>query len=466
MNKIVSEATVDILDRKYDFVINAPTDSFMLDLHEFIVFLNQDDLVKDFTAKIREHFHARGAGYFRRLATEKQEAIEIKEVMIEKYPELDDSNAETPVGFEAMDTWENTFSYFNRVASESYRRGYALERDLMDDNSDVKILIDFLSNKIALFERRDEQDKKTREMDKEITYRLSDLDAIHKHTHREWVNYARVSPGNALTELEGIIKRINPEPKNQNEWRGLSKFEKLNRGIAQVFEEKPYEWITDATYGVVSKWANYRPANVTPDQLENIFKSLKQQLNRVYEGIRQEIGTTRLLLQILDRYRLRSHWYNQDHLRSMVLDSSGEFIRNREDVLTRDLALFIFDFGVTVIYRPRFGKHEVDLLELDAKHPMFIEVKAYKDSTAKAELISGISQLHAYLSSLDAHKPISDAYYVMYRLGGPIYEFPRKISTSRFTIYPILIDLGLSGESGRNQPKPILVSEEEILLEK
>jgi hypothetical protein len=319
--------------------------------------------------------------------------------------------------------------------------------------------------KVALYELRDDQGKKTREMEKEITYRLSDLDSIHKHTHRAWVNYARVSPGNTLYELEGIIKRINPEPKDQTEWRGLSTLEKMNRAFTQVMEDRPYEWVTDVTYGVVSKWANYRPANIPPDQLEKIFIGLKQQLKRVYEGVRQEIGITRLLLQMLDRYRMRCHWYNHDHLRSLVLDESGEFIRNREDVLTRDLALYVFDLGVTVIYRPRFGKHEVDLLELDAEHPMFIEVKAYKDANAKGELVSGVSQLHAYLSSLDAHKPISEAYYVMYRLGGPIYEFPRRISTSRFTIYPILVDLGLSSESGRNQPKPILIAENEILGE-
>ena len=140
-------------------------------------------------------------------------------------------------------------------------------------------------------------------------------------------------------------------------------------------------------------------------------------------------------------------------------------IRSREDVLTRDMSLYLFDQGVTAIYRPRLGKHEYDLLELDVRQPMFIEAKAYKDSGAKAELVSGVSQLHSYLSSLEAHKDISEAFYVMYRLGGPIYEFPRRISTARFTIYPILVDLGLSDESGRNQPKPILVSEEEIMGE-
>jgi hypothetical protein len=94
---------------------------------------------------------------------------------------------------------------------------------------------------------------------------------------------------------------------------------------------------------------------------------------------------------------------------------------------------------------------------------MLIEAKAYKDGRAKRDLLSGISQLHAYLSSLDALRNFTEAYYVVFRLGGPIYEFPQVIQTSRYMIYPILIDLGLSNESGHSQKNPISISEEEIL---
>jgi hypothetical protein len=138
------------------------------------------------------------------------------------------------------------------------------------------------------------------------------------------------------------------------------------------------------------------------------------------------------------------------------------WVRNREEVLTRDLALYLYDQGVTAIYRPQFGRHEFDLLQLDAKQPMFIEVKVYKDSGAKGNLIRGVAQLHGYLSSYEAHKNITEAYYVIFRIGGPIYDFPRKVETNRFTIYPTLIDLSSSDESGSNQPRPTIISLEEL----
>lgn len=217
------------------------------------------------------------------------------------------------------------------------------------------------------------------------------------------------------------------------------------------------------TYGVYSKYGNYRPNKLSQEQIERIIQDRKNDLRRVYEAVRQEIGTTRLHFQLLDRYRTRCHWHNQEYLRKQVLNGADKFVRDREDMLTRDLALYLYDHGVTVLYKTKLGKHEVDLFELDAKHPMFIEAKAYKDSSARRDLVSGIGQLHAYLSSFEAHRNITEAFYAIFRLAGPIYELPRIIRTNRFTIYPVLIDLGLSSESGRRQPKPTIISEEEVL---
>jgi hypothetical protein len=297
----------------------------------------------------------------------------------------------------------------------------------------------------------------------EIDYRLSDLEKRHKFTHFGWVNYCRVSPSPTLLHLLEVEKRINPEPEDSSRWRELPIHERLNEAKDTYFRERHYSWIQDLTYGVYSKYGNYRPNKLSQEQIERIIQDRKKDLRRVYEAVRQEIGTTRLHFQLLDRYRTRCHWYNQEYLRKQVLTRAGKFVRDREDILTRDLALYLYDHGVIVLYKAKLGKHEVDLLEIDAKHPIFIEAKAYIDPSARRDLVSGIGQLHAYLSSFEAHRNISEAFYVIFRLGGPIYELPRKIRTHRFTIYSVLIDLGLSSESGRRQPKPSIISEEEVI---
>lgn len=463
MSQVVSERVVELLDRKYDFVINSSLKTFMLDLKQFLEFLTEDELIKDFTAKLTNEVVHRAQDYANQLQKEKLMAIEIKEALLEKHPELDDTNLPPPNVLGSFHEYEYSFANFNGVVERSQRTGRPLESELLDDKSDVFILLNILHVKINIYQGEDGQGQPTKIMEEEIRFKLSDLDNIHKHTHLDWVNFCRISPGIILYSLQEAIKRINPEPEDQTAWRQMTLVEKLNHATDIYFSERGYEWITDATYGVISKYSNYSPSNLSNDKLEEIISNRKRDLKRVYEAVRQEIGITRLHLQLLDRYRIRCQWYNQAYLRSQVIDDEQKFKSNREDILTRDLALYLYDQGITVLYRPRLGKHEIDLVELDARHPIFIEAKAYKDSSAKAELISGISQLHAYLSNYEAYKNIIEAFYVVFRLGGPIYEFPFRITTNRFTIYPLLIDLGLSRESGRKQAKPIIISEEEIM---
>lgn len=101
MNQLVSDSLIEILDRKFNFTVNSPLDSFMLDLHRFLDFLRDDELIREFTNRVKEDFHQKARGYQWRLANEKQEAIEIRDALIKRYPELDDSNAQAPTGIDS-----------------------------------------------------------------------------------------------------------------------------------------------------------------------------------------------------------------------------------------------------------------------------------------------------------------------------------------------------------------------------
>jgi hypothetical protein len=464
MSQLIVGQALELLDRKYQFVVESPVESFMLDLQQFIKFLTDDGLVKDFTGKILNDSEQKFLQYQSQLQRETLEAIEIKKAPVNKYPDIDDSNMPSPEPNHSQIEYERSFAGFDGIVNKhGAGRHRSLFPDPLDDQSDVARLLSILRGKVGQLKDSLPQAVGESTSVDEIDYRLSDLEERHKFTHIDWVNYCRVSPSLALRRLLEIEIRINPQPEGASRWRELSTLERLNEGLDTWLTERRYSWIQDLTYGVYSKYGNYRPNKLSQADIESIIRDRKEDLRRVYEAVRQEIGTTRLHFQTLDRYRTRCHWYNQEYLRKQVLTLDGTFVRDREDILTRDLALYLYDQGVTVIYKTKLGKHEVDLLELDAKYPMFIEAKAYKDSSAKGELVSGIGQLHAYLSSYEAHKNISEAFYVIFRLAGPIYELPRIIRTNRFTIYTVLIDLGLSSESGRRQPKPTIISEEEVL---
>jgi len=463
MSQLIVGQALELLDRKYQFVIESPVESFMLDLQQFIKFLTEDELVKDFTGKILNDSDQKFLQYQSQLQRETLEVIEIKKALVNKYPDIDDSNMPSPEPNHSPIEYKRSFANFDDIVNKrGASRHRLLFHDPLGDESDVARLLSILRFKVGQLKNSLPQAGGESKGVYEIDYRLSDLEERHKFTHIDWVNYCRVSASATMRRLQEIEKRINLDPEGSSRWKELSTLERVIEGFDAWLTERRYSWIQDLTYGVYSKFGNYRPNKLSQADIESIIRDRKGDLRRVYEAVRQEIGTTRLHFQLLDRYKTRCQWYNQEYLRQQVT-RAGKFVRGREDILTRDLALPLYDRGITVLYKTKLGKHEVDLHELDAKHPMFIEAKAYIDRGAKRDLVSGIGQLHAYLSSYEAHKNISEAFYVIFRLGGPIYELPRIIRTNRFTIYPVLIDLGLSSESGRRQPKPVIISKEEVL---
>jgi len=104
----------------------------------------------------------------------------------------------------------------------------------------------------------------------------------------------------------------------------------------------------------------------------------------------------------------------------------------------------------------------VDLLGAVGR-PLLVEGKAHK-SDARGDIVHGIGQLHAYMTTLEGTPlHVKEGHYVVFRLGGPIYELPAVVETNRFRIYPHTIDLGDSGDSGRLQPKPEVIILTELL---
>ena len=222
-------------------------------------------------------------------------------------------------------------------------------------------------------------------------------------------------------------------------------------------------WIEDATYGVISQYSNYKPVGLSNEKIDEIFEKLKYKTKRIYEAVREEVGLHLLHKQVLDSYKTRSTWYNFEELWGLVTDGMGRFNTKREHFLTLNLARFLFDNGIQVIYRLKAGQHEMDMVDPNAKSPLLIEVKVYKDSASKKDIIEGFAQLHSYLNNLSSTRNVHEGFYVVYRFGGPLYELPERIATNRFIINTILIDVGKSKESGRRQRQPIIISEKEII---
>lgn len=452
---------IDLLDRKFSFLMQSERKDFMLDLADFVKFLLEHDQIKDFTMKIYNKFAEEQKKYMEIQEKEKDKIVVLANKIRKKYPEIDDSNKPYPGPDKVSMDYEDSFAAFNDMVKKIKRvASFCLEPDMMTDDSDPRKLLNIILNRIGVYEKRDEKGKKIKKMDEKIILEYNHLDEQRRYTFRKWLNSCRVSAGNAFAELYRIVLQINPEPKNYKNLR--DRFRRLTS--IEVMKSAYFErWIEDATYGVISQYSNYKPQGLSDEKIDEIFEKLKYKAKRIYESVREEIGLHLLHKQILDKYKTRSTWYNFEELWNLVTDNKGRFTNKREQFLTLNLAKYLFDNGIPVIYRLKAGQHEMDMVDPNAKSPLLVEVKVYKDSASKKDIIGGFAQLHSYLNNLSATRNIDEGFYVVYRFGGPLYELPEIIATNRFIINSVLIDMGKSKESGRRQRQPIVISERNVI---
>ncbi|MCK4396634.1 hypothetical protein KAW96_08585 [candidate division WOR-3 bacterium] len=457
---MINEQLIEILDRKYNFLIKVPDGKFVLELAAFMDFIKTYEPICHFTEKVYRDFELKSQDYKARLDKEQEKAIGLKREIIEKYPDLDDSKMEYPGPEKVSNEYRSSFAAFDDIVNKVERvKSFQMEPDILDDKSDVGKLILIIRTKIDEYKTREEKGNKTREIDEQIWIEYRNLREQHEHTQFDWINYCRISPGCTILEFSNMCEEINPEPKNYASKEDF--FEKWS-GIDDLKVHWYYgSWVQDAVYGLVSKYANYKSSDFSDERIKEGIEKLREGITRIYESLRVEIGLTLLPSQLVHRYKLRSQWYNKEYLWSLIDSFEKGKKASIEHIVTQDVAKYLFDQGITVFYRFKAGQHEFDLLE-DAKSPLFVEVKIYKDNGSKHRLIQGIAELHAYLNNVKSLRGIKNAYYVIFRLAGPIYEFPEMIHTNQFSIYPILIDIGESKVSGSRQPKPIIIKPEEI----
>jgi hypothetical protein len=195
MSQLIVGQALELLDRKYQFVVESPVESFMLDLQQFIKFLTEDELVKDFTGKILNDSEQKSLQYQSQLQRETLEAIEIKKALVDKHPGIDDSNMPSPEPDHSQIEYIGSFANFDGIVNKhGVSKHRSLFPDPLGDQSDVARLLSILRGKVGQLKDSLPQAGGEGTGIDEIDYRLSGLEERHKFTHFGWVNYCRVSP--------------------------------------------------------------------------------------------------------------------------------------------------------------------------------------------------------------------------------------------------------------------------------
>lgn len=427
------EWLIDLLDRKFELVNSSTSEDFLLELANFLGFILENETLKPHTERLISQFQEQSRSIEDILNKEREEVIQLREKFVILFPDSDDSHLDRPSAEEFPDAlfdspYNGSLSSFDYLVNNETPIPNIWTYDDQPEQPDptkVGILINLLMRKVRQLE--------IKEVPEKFYFALQNLQESHLHLRREFVNHSRISPASSLLRLLDFKDRINPPPKPYKTWKEMlsdvSNMSDFFEYVARLRDERePREY------------------HIT-------------HLRRVYEQLRADIGTHLSHYELVKRYKARCMWYNRQQLFPLIKQNEG----NEEDALTRDLALYLFDNGVSTLYRVRQGVHEYDLIG-QSSNAIFVEAKVYKDSNhAKRNLINGIAQLHAYLNALEAGENIiQEIYYVIFRLGGPLYDIPWEIPTNRHIFYPVIIDIGSSEESGRRQPKPIQITLEDF----
>jgi hypothetical protein len=172
-------------------------------------------------------------------------------------------------------------------------------------------------------------------------------------------------------------------------------------------------------------------------------------VTRVYEELRLRIGLRRSLVSTLERFKQRCEQYDR-----------AELVGLREPELTLRLAKYLFDMGLSPLVNPEISGLKPDIY--DERSHLYVEAKKYA-SDYRRGLVAGLDQMTSTIRRFPDPEQIWDAFFVVFRLGGPLYQLPRYIGIGGLPVHLIVIDVAPSKEAGSRFRGPVVeISADEL----
>jgi hypothetical protein len=368
-------------------------------------------------------------------------------------PELDDIKKltnfrNTRIAYFGVE-YDRSFYKFANLENNKLEINWQLDfEEYYDDRSRVGMMLSIIKIKLNLDHSnllRDEtanQDKISLFAEPAFAESLLDFFTIFdEHTYRfqRFANRRRLSSSMAYMRLLRYYLMVNPP---------AEVFDSLDKYRAS--QSLPY----------AEERSSINKAVYKNEPNETINARVMRDARRLYEDLRQRIGSTLHSVTLVGQFKMRAMLYDKKRLRDIADNKVGK-IYNREDSLALELATWLFDRGLPVYLKVNLQNLQPDLLGIDLG--FLIETKVY-EKPSKKELCQGIAQLHAYMNTLEgSSRYVREAFYVVFRLAGNLVDLPVVIDTNHFRIHTVVIDLGDASNSGRRQPKPMVIQLNEIL---
>ncbi|NOU83891.1 hypothetical protein GC101_34110 [Paenibacillus sp. LMG 31459] len=340
--------------------------------------------------------------------------------------------------------YEYSFNRFdNLLKNEKFHRDKFLEID------PIIIAVRFLRNKFDEYKKKDECKEWFEGKGNTFIEELNNFEITCMQRYRNYLAFSRRSLGADLIYIEGFILRLNPT-------------KKLRLFSCDEDANEPHSFSNDEASNLLPALFGQKFFQSEPE-FKKICITISGKILNVLHKVKIQIDEYLSIEQVVEKFKIRCMWYDKDRIRSLI-DSSEPTRNKNEDILMKEMALYLFDNGYPVLSKIQTENLQTDLMDFSKDISILIECKVYQKN-CRDILIKGIAQLHSYLNNFEnSHFRITKAYYVVFRTGGPLYDFPKEIPFQRFSIIPYVIDLGDSKVSGsRQSEKPNIISLDEII---
>jgi hypothetical protein len=168
------------------------------------------------------------------------------------------------------------------------------------------------------------------------------------------------------------------------------------------------------------------------------------------------LGGTASARWLLQRYARRCRWLRLDEMREAVATGQP---REKELLLTRDAAVFLFDQGLNVLTEQSLGQHRYDVIG----GSLLVEGKILSARKSPISVVAnGLAQLQSYDAALKHEGLTLEPFLVLFRLGGRVADLPSDYLIGSMRVTIVLIDLSPSSETGSKAKAALVITADDI----
>jgi hypothetical protein len=450
------EELVGLLDRQFRFLLEQNDDDFSRELRRTLGALWSEPRLALLLRETRDKVYQLLGQFEQHDRGTVEQLKELRNRLEQQVPELDSPSERQSSGASEDDEPTSCrFADFDAVLAPRARRLAHTRGDESASGELTPILEKLFWRAIygEDFHRKRELRPEVRPLQKEF---LNVRDA-HIRTWRTFYDMVLTEPGSALLYLEACVDAIlseRPLNRSSEEWRV---FVLLGFNLPVLQSEIFYDDHYSETILPQEERQNRRQAMV---------RDMRRAAQRIYHGLRLLLGTRRSVQVVFERFKTRCEWHDRERLRALAMEkpkavrAARSRPRQIEQRLKNELALYLFDQGLNPLLEVPVGANRSDFFEPSR---FYLEAKQYSEASPKHKLLKGVSQTYELMASLrgSQHDP-HEAYYVVFRLGGPLVQMDDEVSFAGLTLRTMVIDLAPAISSGSRSVGHLFITAKEM----